>query len=474
MDIALRKDLIDIQELIANPPAPQPRKRRHLFAEQPPPEAAGSGRGQRALCWQLYGANREQLAASQPLLPSAGSRGQHLLQGRRLAGAGQRRHKSRHCRHRHGHHRGHGHLSSDDELEQLLAGRRLWSPERAVDVPEEDLSRRLAELGLADVAGSRTGASEQALFSDRKLSEGPFRLGPARGGRRQRTKTLVGGLDSDHLQPAAEQRWRPSSAGSVARPWPSSAAAAVVAATGGRRPGPPDEAELQQVACGPDERDEPAKWAAMMSKSAQNRPELEATAVIVSREPQVGRPTTGAPSPTGSLRSSIVSKSRGRLVLRPQRKSQLGAGLVRRPQLAVGRLSLLQMRNLVQRRAATERRPATAEAERPAAATGVVVAVETQPAEEGPRQQVGGAAPTGGRRQERLERLERQVSVAPNGNKLRLARPMAPLDDETQLYAIPKKSSKVSSQCPVGWEATGGRLARGAQEALVVQLRGSG
>lgn len=149
-------------------------------------------------------------------------------------------------------------------------------------------------------------------------------------------------------------------------------------------------------------------------------------------------------SPTGSLRSSL-SKSKGRLVV--SRRNSRSLQVIKRPNLGtcVGKLSLLKLRNMVQKRA--ERVQASDDRQ------------EDEP--DGPGDKLtkesskcGAARPSLGRRQERLERLKEdqqaeelaQVRLAPNGTQLMATKPLAPLSDDTQLYAIPKKSSKVSTR----------------------------
>lgn len=123
------------------------------------------------------------------------------------------------------------------------------------------------------------------------------------------------------------------------------------------------------------------------------------------------------PSPAGSARSSL-SRSRGRLLRAHRRKSlaDLDAAKLnlRRANLGtcIGKLSLLRLRQL-------------AHGGRPRAKS---------------QEQLGQPAdkPLAGRRQ--LRHQQALQLRAPNGTQLLVTRPLASLADESQLYAIPRKS----------------------------------
>lgn len=151
------------------------------------------------------------------------------------------------------------------------------------------------------------------------------------------------------------------------------------------------------------------------------------------------------PSPTGSARSSL-SRSRGRLlVVRQVRRKSLAdsdsalvAGKLQRRRTnlgtCMGKLSLLRLRQLAQsgRRAKTLHEDELDADEDEDAGRPEAENIESKVA---------------GRRQLRLAQAGAGLQLkAPNGTQLLVSRPLAALNDETQLYAIPRKSKCKESQ----------------------------
>lgn len=110
--------------------------------------------------------------------------------------------------------------------------------------------------------------------------------------------------------------------------------------------------------------------------------------------------------------------------------------LIRRPIFSKS-LSLLKLRNMMQQKCS------------PAASSGAscsTVIAENKASDDtcGTSPVAGNGSSGGGRRAERALRAAVSDEMrAPNGNRLLVTRPMAALDDDTQLYAIPRKA-KVS------------------------------
>lgn len=495
MDIALRKDLIDIQELIANPP--------------PPPQASKSSK-QHLLSDHAHRDHIEQRFGQL----YSGSTNHRLAQQQALVGQS---HRHGHNRSRHKHSSRHqAHLSSDDssELEHRMARLHLSSQhtsrrhrkchgkealrvrggdaqhlldssvsflrcskipmeELAVDVPAEtDPQERVASNNDNKLVNSKSGAfsSLHSLAPVASHSRHQTRSGHKRD---ERTKTIAySSSQADlHLLPMLNASRDVGAKKRVVK------GAELVASS----------LELSGDACLPDARDNPTEWAHMMAKSAlyrsTNSPVIESKLEECDQEPTgannsfklssaKGRAMKGAklPSPTGSIRS-MLSKSQGRLIVR--RRKQKGSLLVRRPNLGtcVGKLSLLKLRGMVNKRSNArevavdkkeENEETFEELEEGRQEEEVKEEVEqlVERKEKSEQEASGEAndnsatknAPTAaqrrpvaaGRRQERIERLEQSSSVrAPNGSQLMRTRPLASLNDETQLYAIPKKS-KVS------------------------------
>lgn len=261
-------------------------------------------------------------------------------------------------------------------------------------------------------------------------------------------------------------------------------------------------------ACLPDACDNPNDWADIMAKSAlyrsKNSPVIENDQQVCNDDKKknmlvglnkdfkmptakgrsIGR-STKLPSPTGSIRSSL-SKSQGRLIVRRRKPQQKASFLVRRPNLGtcVGKLSLLKLRGIVNRRGLEEladRSLADEEDENlgddddGGKLLGEQVGDKQYDEKEtheqveqdedsklnrgeaekkGDKSATTNKVPTAeqqkkppiaaGRRQERMDRLENSGALrAPNGSQLIRTRPLASLTDDTQLYAVPKKT-KVS------------------------------
>lgn len=154
----------------------------------------------------------------------------------------------------------------------------------------------------------------------------------------------------------------------------------------------------------------------------------------------------------GSLRSSL-SRARGKLLLARRSRAARAKTLVRRPSLVFEKLSLLKLRKLVNQAQIKARKEQQQQQEQlkrhnlPETASSTDAARKeeedhVEPSAAAATNQDLAAQPIEGRRCERLKQQEQQLR-APNGTRLVATRLLAPLDDETQLYAIPKKS-KVS------------------------------
>lgn len=448
MDIALRKDLIDIQELIANPPPVRSaRQRRTAFKSEL------KQTGVQLAMEQRYGAGQQ-------------------LYGR-LAGGSRRRTEAGGKHHKHA-------SSEEEELSSELgparcagSGKRLqrnWhGVELAVDVPGDDNQEAKARL----VSRANRFSSLHSLSTKLQAQHEPPQH------RRLRTKTLVAGSSGAelHLLPALALQRRERANNKA-----------------------PDNKEACLL---PDALDSANEWADMMAESALGRVSagshppavIEASSGKKATSRRGGKLRAGSlkpSSPTGSLRSSL-SKSQGRLLVRQQR--QKCSLLVRRPNLGtcVGKLSLLRLRaskrnneqpaeepelnqQASERDGAEEEgqgeqqedkdkrqldtdankchltpeaeeespereREATKTANKDGSANSVTAASRTGEKEQSSKQRPLVAA---GRRQERLERCSGVgAAKAPNGTPLLVTRPLAALNDDSQLYAIPKKS-KVS------------------------------
>ena len=474
MDIALRKDLIDIQELIANPPAPKSR-----FSSS----SAG-----RLEC---------ELARSQAHLSQLEQRFGQLYSGaeqlapRSRFAAQSRAHKvSKEARRNRHHHQAAGPKRGQEDYdgEDCHSAELRQPPSHPAEPLEGPTSRSLSARCNGHGAPPRVRGAEGG-----RASASPLELAVDVPGTSERHRLVIRGcsgrFSSVHSLGAAVskslQTQRPLRTKTIAslcqsgehQPLPRFGERKQAPASQGGRPLGSAELVRQGEACLPDARDSPNEWADIMARSARFRSD-SAGSRSLKLEPLARFSATKSVSPSGSVRSSL-SKSRGRLIVR--RKRQKSSLLVRRPNLGtcVGKLSLLRSRNMVNKRTsqaatgdqddneqeaeeeaeAEERRDADhlerADGRRQEASSaackpgGAAANGEEAPAkaEQGDEQGARGEqepAKAIGRRQERLERMrDSDEQRAPNGTQLLATRPLASLSDESQLYAIPKKS-KVS------------------------------
>lgn len=501
MDIALRKDLIEIQELIANPPPVRSGKQARALLKKDQLEGHATG--------QLYG--------------------KLTINNGRPANRNGHRHHLRHATRR---------PSSEDEEQHLgdfgLArltvndrcnktkqrpSRRNWTAELAVDVPndegdlqclgaDDDDDENGSEPRLVNRANrfsSLHSLSASAQKQQKQLQPQPKQHQQPL--RRLRTKTLAAGSGADlHLLPALMSR-RSNLLGRLNETAGAGRAASNVELSSGCRPGDKPATTTTTTTtenCLPaDARDETDEWADMMAESGLSAViEANSASLANRKRHQFSRNSVKksriqlikSSSPVGSMRSSLSKSHRG-LVRQRRRGCSL---LVRRP-----KLSLLRLRYLASKRTAGANngqannaggglagnlRLAVSEAHKnePGQATATpdnvpgkqtsnsnsnscqadleaarqrlaanqdhesanedgsanitTITAGGSPADQHAKQQRPVAA---GRRQERLERSGGAPIRAPNGTPLLSTRPLAALNDDTQLYAIPKKS-KVS------------------------------
>lgn len=445
MDIALKKDLIDIQELIANPPpietAKQQQQRKstaaathRLFSpESPSPDRLRqrqrhqhqqARRNSRAEC-RRHHSQRDRRRATDPFDSNSSSGADELAE----ANNGSRQPRNSRNKLAHG--------SSLDRAAQqrseLLFGRDHLG-ERARDEPDK--------WGVA-LSSAR---SMSALAKDRAAD------------RRLRARTLGGGSTDLQLgcvglkQLAAatgdrrrscddtEQQQQPIAMRLVMRRR-SKTLAAVEGPTAAPT-NPPDVGSAGENREGagrllPDAKPLLEEWNELAAKRIRATPTVieEPNNIDEDEDEDAAGATRKNKSPSGSLRSSL-SKSRGKLLL--NRRYRRAKTLVRRPNLGtcVGKLSLLKLRNMVNQAGKVSRQQ---QASDPKPAEDADEDEDEDEAESDARKPII----VEGRRQERLKQ-QRQQLRAPNGTRLVSTRLLAPLDDETQLYAIPKKT-KVSS-----------------------------
>ena len=469
MDIALRKDLIEIQELIANPPPkaahnahkssnhsqrPESRARLHQNQNHHHHQHHHQRKSMTNLIWTETDEHMRRRGLSSSSINVQQQQQQCAVAGQLLGAEAARG--------------THEHL-------QVRASLRDF---HNLDAPSR---RKSADQRLAP-AGEQT-TKDACAWQDH---EG--RVRPAAS--RLRTRTLAAGLgvsqsalaeliESGRQQQPLQPRPRPNSVGSVRT----------------RRSLDDDRAD-----------------------ECDKLPALDEQPVRAGRL----RPCRLRSSPTGSMRSSRVGArglrpNRGLIAAAPRRlslalvssgakaadqtshtDSKPNANGQRRSAsqvsiLGSSRLSLVQLRKMVRRRAASKR-ATTGEAKTPqetapessGQATGSnadhkssqqadmaergngIERARAKPREVSPEQR---RPPATGRRQERLERELQQTEDgqmrAPNGIKLLATKPLAPLDDDTQLYAIPKKSSKVSDDddSPAHFDQFHTRLRAGRKSA---------
>lgn len=529
MDIALRKDLVDIQELIANPPPMAPN--------------ANSSKSRRQTSESPHHAHLSQLEQRFGQLYS----GTSPQQQQQVVLKTKHRHKSRQ-RHLS---RRHTHLSSEDdsnELEQRMQRLRLHQSdasmhkrlqkcqkgaafrvrggdaqhlvassasflrcakmavdELAVDVPDDDFELRHAKRAdnyNGKLLVNNRGAAFSSLHSLAPVeSLKPRNDAGQLGARNFWMKTIEDlsnhpSTDVRFLAPhlsngdeAKDVRKRQLKGGAVTEcnGVTSSLELSGQSATG--------------EACPPDACDNPDDWADIMAKSAlyrsTNSPVIESqleshndsTKINLARNAHSKMLAASAPpasskiklpSPAGSIISSL-SKSHGRILVR--RRKQKASFLVRKPNLGtcVGKLSLLKLRGIVNKRPEVTKNSNELEVDNEEALFDEQIEDSKQNEDEAEKQQhkldememevkreeakrmgdksaktttttnkVPNVAQrktpvAAGRRQERIERLEHSCAalLAPNGSQLVRTRPLASLNDDTQLYAVPKKT-KVS------------------------------
>lgn len=431
MDIALRKDLIGIQELIANPPPKSTHHHRTNSHHQLPagePEdvqvaanEAGLTNSNR-LYSQLYASSRVNLLSSKP------PRGQH---------------RRRHCK---AHHHHHNHHQYNSRRQHVVASRFLCSSppvsrgsSRQAEAPIERTRRRVSELELSNAMGDQL----------RLISRSEAHLNEANVGLRSRllvkrrnlaaagrTKTLIGGADLLDLRQPDRRPVRPSSAGSLRSPLDDAK----------------DQVYAPDLILGATKmdlrlQDKPPVIESKQSNSASKEGEPHA------RRANRSLASSKATSPSGSFRSSSRlggggGAKVGRLIVQ---RSSLGQPVAtatsgqKRANLA----TLLQLRSMVNlntSRKQQQQQVAKSHSELPIKLNNNEKSIKL---EEESSQTNSGAEQkplvvvVGGRRQERLMALkgspEEAKQVAPNGSRLVRTRPLAALDDDTQLYAIPKK-----------------------------------
>lgn len=456
MDIALRKDLIDIQELIANPPPVRSGRRALLKTGATHSQVAAMPLSQLELRFgagQLYG--RLAAASRRPAQRTIDRQHRHQQRpssdededddddGHQLSDLGLAR------------------LTLNDRCnaKQRAGRRRNWTAELAVDVPGDEAERkRAADGGEPRLVNRANRFASLHSLSGQQQQRQPSPKPQLQ--RRLRTKTLLTGSGLDLLPTLLARRKDDKQPSNGCRP------------------------QSSQACLLPDARDDD-QWTSLMGTGAEKPKELpaviEAQAANRKQQQCQSRSTrlrvglTKSSSPVGSLRSSL-SKSRGKLLLR-QRQRQKGSLLVRRPNLGtcVGKLSLKRLRVLSSGRREKSQRPEH-ESEEPEGSAGdscqaaEPAANQGEPSESKSANEDASANTTmaatrlnaaadrqqqrpvaAGRRQERLERSGEVAPLprAPNGTPLLATRPLAALDDDTQLYAIPKKP-KVSVLCNRG------------------------
>jgi len=534
MDIALRKDLIDIQELIANPPgwnagrARSERRRRRLrenggLWHEPannkgqcagtncgpgspapcdaeacrpddsddccPEQRARQPAGNHQARCQCAATTHQQhprarcRTASRPAgececaCDCHWASGGHSRRKRRSHHRSGHTHDHEHLHAGHSHHHHHNHHNDDHHHQRLAhAHRNQWAYQRLrVSSGSEERRSPAAKLRPAP-ADCEPGGCKYS--SDNALNLGhSAAAGPAASRLRARGKTLTGGLASSELRALAHLR--------------------VCGA------GPPAEERTQRAHASPKR---PSSACALASPTPPHAREGRAAAIdacpppdalLGDRPPKCAEepPAPKRPSPSGSFRSHTsrragapvqVGGASRLLVVWPQRsplKRKGAAGSLQqlpaegqvsaaaqqqqsqkqkqrhKQHNSIGaRLSLLQLHNLMRRKssAAAERKSESGSApswrdEEPEGAKDRLGTSAGQTAVDAEEQQPAGkTAAAGGRRMERhLKEEQGEPSVllmrAPNGAKLLHTRPLAALDDTSQLYAIPRKSfSKVS------------------------------
>lgn len=460
MDIALRKDLIDIQELIANPPASSAERtklerRRQRLSVSPANLLSGT-----------LANEREESARRQQHQQQHRSRHRSWRREAacsRACNCSQQQRRSHHKRGRRHHQRAHYHhqlgLSSDREDQAADSCRATGGP-----------SRRAANSG-----GGTKYSSDIALNSVQRTR---VARGEARG------KTLASGLATKDLHALVESRRSQLKEESERKCGQLCGGAQLLERGPRHRPSSACALSSHIVADGAQDIHEACPPDALLGDQvpaesrAQERPkptELnggeERNLIIVGSGRRQRQAQPKVSSPSGSLRSQASRAARGTsgggaasklLVIWPRNVGSKRRATAAAPSSAVAatsqpstgaKVSLLRWRNLVRKRTATK-----------------MAGSGAKPTQEGDqesvtseRQQDDGSqvAAAGGRRQQRemKEQAEGRAAGAPrqhsvamraqNGTKLVQTWPLAPLDDGTQLYAIPKKNSitlKVSSE----------------------------
>lgn len=511
MDIALRKDLVDIQELIANPPPmtadANPKSRRQktygessrrarlIQMEQGFGQLHRESSSQRlqhqqqvVLKTKHKSRQRERdLSRHHANLPSEyhSNELEHRIQTLHLHQNETTAHKQDERCQKEGAFRVRGgdnqHLTISSA--SFLRSTKMAVDELAVDVPDDiGLHKQANKYNCKQLVNNRAAAFSSLHSLAPAASNGHKRMVSGKLESQFRIKTIedLSNQVDLHLLPTLtnvseatgrDSRMRSRKVGSECKRVTSSLELSGQSTSG--------------EACLPDACDNPDDWADIMAKSAlyrsTNSPVIESQLVLLSPNDKrrelkerssktlvVGGRKIKLPSPSGSIRSS-VSKSQGRVVVR--RGKQKASSLVRRPNLGtcVGKLSLLKLRGIVNKRLEASRNDEQLfdeevedkhEENRDERQQQQQVEVEAKGEEEEEADKVGEKSATKannvptatqrktpvatGRRQERIERLEHScVLLAPNGNQLVRARPLASLTDDTQLYAIPKKT-KVS------------------------------